>query len=366
MCGAGYSDGMKRVQLEGISPRAWEHPADRAALAALRKVPGLDEVVKFFLGMTSEKMFRLWFLSSSVRVSDKQFPRLMKFVDEACMILDVQDKPELYVTQSPLLNAGAWGVKKPFITLNSSMLDTLTDDEILAVIAHELGHILSGHVLYKNLLWWLINIVFLVRIPVAQVVLLGVFLALREWDRKSELSADRAGLLVVQDPQISNTLLMKLAGGKHLDEMDLDAFVEQAEDYDAGGDILDGVFKVLNLLNQTHPFPVLRLKAIRQWVSDGDYEKIIGGEYPNRTAAEENIAKDFSEASKAYQDELKGSKDPFAKVVSDIGESVETVRREAERFFGSLFGGGKPPGDNGDSESKDDSGTDSKDDSSEE
>ena len=350
----GYSGGMKRVQLQDISPRAWEHPADRAALSALRKVPGLDEVVKFFLGMTSEKMFRLWFLSSSVRVSEKQFPRLMKQVDEACRILDVQDRPELYVTQSPALNAGAWGVKKPFITLNSSMLDTLDDDETLAVIAHEMGHILSGHVLYKNLLWWLINIVFIVRIPVAQIVLLGVFLALREWDRKSELSADRAGLLVVQDPQVSNTLLMKLAGGKHLDEMDLDAFVAQADDYEAGGDILDGVYKVLNLLRQTHPFPVLRLKAIRQWVEEGDYEKIIGGEYVKRNSAEEDIAKDFSEASKAYQDEIKGSKDPFAKVVSDIGESVESVRREAERFFGSLFGGGKPPDSGNSSNDKDD------------
>ncbi|MFP4114543.1 MAG: M48 family metallopeptidase [Spirochaetota bacterium] len=330
---------MERIQFEKISPRAWEHPADRAALNALKQVPGLNEVVKFFLGMTGEKQIRLLFLSSAVRVSARQFPRLHKMVDEACRIFDVTDRPELYVTQNPMLNAGAIGVKRPFMTLNSSMLDTLDDDEILGVIGHELGHILSGHVLYKTLLWVLLNLTFFaVRIPVAQIVLLGVIAALKEWDRKSELSADRAGLLVTQNPTVSNTLLMKLAGGKHLDEMDLDEFLSQADDYDASGDLLDGIYKVLNIVWQSHPFPVLRVKAIQTWATDGSYERVLAGTYPKRDEEEEDIARDFSEATKAYQDELKASKDPLAKAASDIGEGLENVRHEAERFFSNIFG----------------------------
>jgi Zn-dependent protease with chaperone function len=341
---AGYSDGMKRIQLKGISPRAWEHPADRAALAALRSVPGLNEVVKFFLGMTGEKSLHLLFLSSSVRVNEKQFPRITKLVEEACHVLDVEDRPELFVTQNPFLNAGAVGVKKPFIIVNSSMLDTLDDEELLAVVAHELGHILSGHVLYKTLLWILLNVaLFAIRIPVAQVVLLGVLMALKEWDRKSELSADRAGLLVVQNPEVSNTVLMKLAGGKHLNEMELEEFVKQAEEYDAAGDVLDGFYKILNLLNQSHPFPVLRVQAINKWVTDGEFDRIKSGEYPTRTEEEENMARDFSEASRAYREDLKSSKDPLAQAVSSVGESLESVRQEAEKFFSSLFGGGKGP-----------------------
>ena len=331
---------MERTRFDDISPRAWEHPADRAALTALKQVPGLNEVVKFFLGMTGEKQIRLLFLSSAVRVSDRQFPRLYALVDEACRVLDVADRPELYLTQNPVLNAGAIGVQKPFMTLNSSMLDTLDDDELLAVIAHELGHILSGHVLYKTLLWFLLNIAaFAVRIPVAQIVLLGVVTALKEWDRKSELSADRAGLIVVQKPQVSNTVLMKLAGGKHLDEMDLDEFYRQADDYDAGGDILDGIYKVLNLMGQSHPFPVLRVKAIQSWATDGSYERILAGTYPRRDEEEENIARDFSEATKAYQDELKTSNDPLAKAMNYLGEGLENARHEAEKFFNSMFGG---------------------------
>lgn len=333
---------MERKKLEDISPRSWEHPADRAALTALKQVPGLNDVVKFFLGMTGEKSLRLLFLASAVRVNERQFPKQNALVDEACRVLDVSDRPELYITQNPVLNAGAIGVQRPFITMNSSMMETLDEDEQLAVIAHELGHILSGHVMYKTLLWFLLNIATLaIRIPVAQLVLLGVLIALKEWDRKSELSSDRAGLLVVQKPEVSTTVLMKLAGGKDLEEMDLEEFRKQADDYESGGDILDGIYKVLNVLGQSHPFPVLRVSAIETWAKDGEYEKILSGDYLKRTEAEEDLASDFTEATKQYRDEMKSSKDPFAQAMNDIGEGLDSVRKEAEKFLGSLFGGGR-------------------------
>lgn len=330
---------MDHKPLPEISPRAWEHPADRAALTALKQVPGLDEVVRFFVGMTGEKSWRLFFLARSVRVGPRQFARLHELLKEACRVLDTEDIPELFVTQDPSLNAGAIGVKKPFIILNSSMLDTLDDEETLSVLAHELAHILSGHVLYKTLLWMLVqNAGLLITLPIARAVLTGLMLALTEWDRKSELSADRAGLLVVQDPEVSVRLLMKLAGGKHLEEMNIDEFRAQADEYDAGGDVIDGVYKLLNLLGQTHPFPVLRVRAIDRWSREGDYEAILKGEYPLRTEEEENIARDFEQANAAYREEMRQSKDPLAKAFDGIGESLDSARQEAQKFFDGLFG----------------------------
>jgi Zn-dependent protease with chaperone function len=334
-----YLEGMDHKILTDISPRAWEHPADRAALKTLQQVPGLSDVVRFFLGLTGERAIRLIFLGGAVRVGERQFPKINALADEACRVLDLADRPEIYVTQNPTLNAGAVGAKRPFVTINSSLLETLDEEETLAVIAHEIGHIMSGHVLYKTLLWFLLNIAAIaVRIPVAQIVLLGVLMALREWDRKSELSADRAGLLVVQNPDVSKTVLMKLAGGKQLDEMNLDEFHKQAEEYESGGDVLDGIYKVLNVLGQSHPFPVLRLKSIDDWAKDGSYQAIIGGEYTKRNDKEESFAQDFSKASKQYQDDLKGSNDPLAQTMSNIGEGLETAGKEAMKFFGSLFG----------------------------
>lgn len=330
---------MDHKQLPDISPRTWEHPADRAAFAALTQVPGLNDVVKFFLSMTGERSLRLLFLASAVRVNERQFPKLDALMAEACRVLDVADRPEFFVTQNPMLNAGAVGVKRPFVTMNSSMLDTLSEEELLAVIGHELAHVLSGHALYNTLLWFLLSAQrFGIRIPVAQIVLFGVIMALLEWSRKGELTADRAGLLVVQNPEVSTTTLMKLAGGKHLEEMSLEEFSKQAEEYDAGGDVLDGIYKVLNLLGQTHPFPSLRLKALTEWTADGSYERILSGSYIRRNEEEENVAEDLSEASRQYREDLKKSRDPFAQAVNNLGEGLDSVRKEAEKFFGSMFG----------------------------
>ena len=180
-----------------------------------------------------------------------------RLLRDAANILDVKALPEIYVSQNPFLNAGAIGAENPFITLNSSILPILTDEELLAVIGHELGHIASGHGLYKTLLWMLLNFAAgIVQFPAGQAALLALITALREWDRKSELSADRAGLLTVQDINPSLTLLMKLAGGPDIGEMNLSEILVQAEDYEKGRDILDSVHKILNSVSASHPFPV--------------------------------------------------------------------------------------------------------------
>lgn len=351
-----------------ISPREWEHPADRAALGALKRIPGFDEMVKFFVGLTSEKAIRLIFLASAVRVTEKQFPRVYALLEEACSVLDAREVPELYITQTPILNAGAVGVNKPFLTLNSGLVDSMSEDELLAVIGHELGHILSGHVLYKTLLWFLMNAALgLMNIPLGQLAVLAIIGALKEWDRKSELSADRAGLLVVQDPEVSYTTLMKLAGGRNIGEMDIDEFFKQAEEYDASGDLLDGVFKFLNLFGQSHPFPVLRLTEIKKWGESDVYGKIVGGEYRRRSDKEdENIQKDFEDAAHQYREDWRSSKDPLQQAVHNISAGVDFARKQAENFFKTIVEnanrGGSPFGGPGHSEGKPDSSSNGDDD----
>ncbi len=322
-----------------ISPREWEHPADRAALSALKRIPGFDELVKFFVGLTSEKAIRLIFLASAVRVSEKQFPRVYALLEEACSVLDARDVPELYITQTPILNAGAVGVNKPFLTLNSGLVDSMSEDELLAVIGHELGHVLSGHVLYKTLLWFLMNAALgLMNIPLGQLAVLAIIGALKEWDRKSELSADRAGLLVVQNPEVSYTTLMKLAGGKNVKEMDIDEFFKQADEYDASGDLLDGLFKFLNLFGQSHPFPVLRLTEVKKWGDSEAFSKIVGGDYRRRSEKEdEDIQKDFEDAAHQYREDWRTSKDPLSQAVHNISAGVDFARKQAESFFKTII-----------------------------
>lgn len=320
-----------RVKFEGITSDTWEHPADRAALKALKQVPGLDEALKFFFGGTTERSLRLLALASSVRVTQKQYSRVHSIYQESCEILDIDQVPELYVAQNPFLNAGAVGMDKPFITLNSSMVQTLDDEELMAVIAHELGHVLSGHVLYKSLLFFLLNLSgIFTSIPLSMLALQGLIVALKEWDRKSELSADRAGLIAVQNPEVSVSLLMKLAGGNQLDQMDLGEFVKQAEEYEDNKDIMNQVYKILNLLGQTHPFAVIRVHELLKWVRSGEYDTILRGFY--RTE-ETSFGDDFTHAKSTYAEDFK---DSFGPSIKNMSDNVKNATRKAKDYFGSM------------------------------
>ncbi len=329
----------------GISPRAWEHPADRAALNALKAIPGADVLVRKFVGLTQEKSIKLIMLASAARVTDKQFPKVNAILAKAMEVLDVKERPDVYVSQSPFFNAGAYGVDKPFILLNSALLDILDDTELTYVLGHELGHVLSGHALYKTILWYLMNIssVALSQFPLANIILYGVLIALHEWDRKSELSADRAGMLSVQDGKSAYTALMKSAGGRHVEEMDMNEFFKQAGEYDAAGDALDSIYKFLNTIGQSHPFPVVRLAELKTWENSG-YQDILNGKYHRKGSDETDIGADFQDAARQYKEDMRRSEDPLAGLAGNVASGAEELiknmdkaRKQVEDFLTGLF-----------------------------
>jgi Zn-dependent protease with chaperone function len=310
----------KRIYLKGIDSSVWEHPADRAALKALQNVPALDTVVKSLLSPTVEKSIRLATLASAVKVSEKQFAQIYSLHQEACRVLDVEI-PEIYIAQNPVINAFAVGWNKPFIVLNSSLIQSLDNEEVLGVIGHELGHIKSGHVLYKTLLMLLIELSkWAFQIPLTGLALQTLIVALREWDRKSELSADRAEALTTQNPDTVIRSLMKMAGGNRLEDMDLGEFIKQAEEYQNANTISDNLHKLMNTVYMTHPFPVVRVSELINWVRSGEYDAILRGHYTN-SRKEQNGFKDFQDAANSYKQELKK---PIEGVVNDVKDTILT------------------------------------------
>ena len=316
-----------RVGLDGISSRSFEHPTDRAALYALRKVPGFDLVLRKMFGLIGERSIRYLYLANAVRVSDLQFARLHAVYADCLNVLNAPTRPELFVTQTADVGAGALGVDQPFIVLSSGTLDLFDDRELRFILGHELGHVLSGHALYKTMLALLLRLSLAYGVfPVAGVALLGILAALREWDRKSELTADRAGLLTCQDPEAAYRVHMKLAGGGKVDQMSVVEFERQADDYDHGGDLLDGVVKLLNLLPSTHPFSVLRLRALRQWVGSGEYAEILKGNYPRRNDRDQPGFRDHVlDSARSYRDDVKRSQDPLARFFNNLAEASGSV-----------------------------------------
>src|SRR3954452_12358525 len=183
-----------RATLRNISSRAWEHPADRGALVALRKLKGFDTVVKLMSGLINERAVRLLYLGSAIRVDERSFPQLHRALNDAASTLDAELVPELFVQADPTFNAITIGLDRPIIVVNSALVDLLDEDELRWVLAHELGHALSGHAVYRTILLRLMNMsgVFY-AVPLGGLGLRMIIAGLMEWRRKSELSADRAG-----------------------------------------------------------------------------------------------------------------------------------------------------------------------------
>ncbi len=326
------NEGVQRRILTQISPVAWEHPADRAALNALRKVPGFDLALRKIFGLFGERALRLAFKANAVRVSANQYGWIQERLERVCEVLDVEKPPEVYVSQTPVVNAGAVGMGEPFIVLNSSMLEILSPDEVEAVLGHEVGHILSGHVLYRTLLILMLNLV-LFRYTIIGLAMRPILMALLEWYRKSELSSDRAGLLSVQNPEVTMSSLMHMAGGMRGQTLDLDEFIAQSDEYREGGDLLDAVYKVLNVLGQTHPFAVIRVGELRDWMETGTYDRILAGEYQRRDEKDERpYRQDLAEAMKGYKDAARELLDEVDATVDrlkhKIGEAFRGARRE--------------------------------------
>lgn len=327
-----------RKAFSQIAAQSWEHPADRAALQALRALPGVDEVVRRVLGMLGgERGVRLLFQGNAVRVGPVQFPRLWLLHNEVTSTFDWPSVPELYVSQTPFFNAGAYGIDTPFIVVHSSAIELLDADELRVLLAHEMGHVMSGHALYHTIAA-ILAMVSLGALPVlASIAVLPIRLAFLEWSRKSELSADRAGLLGSQDIVAAQRLDMKMAGGgrgKGFDEqLNVEAFMQQAHEYAGSTDGLDVIYKLLSTLALSHPMHTVRAAELQQWVGTGEYDRILRGEYTRRggEAKQRPLGEDMAAAGSYYAGEARELASQVAEAARRAAERAREAYRNAQK-----------------------------------
>jgi Zn-dependent protease with chaperone function len=279
------------VKFADLDKHSYVHPLDSRSLAALRAIPGLDKAVTKLLNLTGEPFLNVIMMASAVRVTPLQCPDLYAKLQVACTTLGV-DMPELYVMQSPLVNAFTYGVDRTIIVLFSGLLERLTDEEVLAVIAHEVGHIHAEHVLYLTAANLIIAIArgAITASPISnlitQIISATMEAALKAWMRRAELSCDRAALLVTQDPDVIGRTMMKLSGGTYASRLDYEQFLQQARDFQKNYDdkALDRFWADIITSGLTHPFPVWRVSEILAWVESGDYARLLSGKAESAAA----------------------------------------------------------------------------------
>ena len=299
-----------------ISSKAYEHPADKAATAALKSVPMLDTVVRKIVEYSYERALRQSLLGNSIKVSERQLPELWASYRGVHRILDMPGQYDLYVSSSLYWNALTIGSQNPMLVMGSNLLSKLGPGEQRTIIAHELGHILSDHVLYTTALNVLLaagsGLPLGLGLPVR-----AVRAVLLEWSRAAELSCDRAATLAVRDPRIVCRALMVIAGGLPADQLDLDAFMAQAMEYENWEDSHDRVRRFFNELNLTHSNAVRRVSEVMRWVQGGEYDRIIRGEY-RRRSEETHVREEASEAMEFYAER-------FRAMFRELGDNVTTL-----------------------------------------
>jgi hypothetical protein len=223
----------------------------------------------------------------------------------------------------------------PFIVISTGMVEALDAEELRFVIGHEVGHVLSGHALYRTMLLRLVELAYNMSwMPAGFWAVRAVVAALSEWYRKAELSADRAGLLCVQDPETALRTHVLLAGAVDPSEVDTEAFLEQAREYESDGDVRDSVLKLVRLIDLDHPMAVVRAAELQKWADSEGYREILGGTYPERTDDPHNQwADDVKSAAKSYRDAFVESTDPLAKVLNEVGGVIsEAAGKVWSRF----------------------------------
>jgi Zn-dependent protease with chaperone function len=326
------------LRYEGISPKAYEHPADRAATAALHSIPLMDQLIKRLCDFGHERRLRQVLLGNAVRIGDDQLADLWASYRHCVDVLDLEFTPDLYVTQTPLVNAMTVGARNPMIIVYSSLVGSYESTETQAVLAHELGHVLSEHYTYTTALIIISQVIqgALPRSLLAGLPIRALYLAHLEWSRMAELSCDRAAALVIGDPLPVCEMLMRMAGGA-LSGMNLDAFIRQATEYEEEDDLYARHARFWEELGRTHPFAVRRVRQLVAWVSEGDFDRIRSGQYIHR-GQEPPVSSEFDAAVEHYGDRFVATMDRMGGGVQRVADQIGDWLRARQGANGEAGG----------------------------
>lgn len=270
-----YNIPKEKKVLKGLIPSLYEHPLDKKTLEILNETKAIQPLVKIYIDYGFEKIEKIYHTGSNILVTKNNIPYLYNALEKVCEVLDISPIPKLYI-ESGFINAKTIGANEPIIVISSASISLLSYDELLFILGHEVGHIKSQHVLYHtigNLLPSLVK-----YLPGGEVLSTGINVALYNWIRKSELTADRVGLLACQNIDAAIRVMMKLSGYplQYYNNINTKEFLSQANMFkDLDNDFTNKIMKTLSVLYKDHPWTVMRAKELNEWYLQGNYNELI-------------------------------------------------------------------------------------------
>lgn len=274
-------------------------------------------------------------LSTSVRLSRAMAEPLHSMADHCVERLGIETPLELYAYASPQFNAACFKPEhgRVFIMFSSSLLEAFTNQELLFVMGHELGHHVYQHHDVP------IGYVLRGRRPPPADLALDLF----AWSRYAEISADRAGAYCANDLDSVARALFKLASGitrENVVTFRLDEFLGQVDEMLAFDD-KPGQGAPMQDWFSTHPFSPLRVKALKFFhesslMLDSGYEPPTLEDKVQQLMSlmEPDYMEGKNDASRAMRDLFLAA----AVVIADVYEGISDKEREAlKRFLGKAY-----------------------------
>lgn len=287
---------LAEVRTWPYDPKYYTHPTDRAALKALEAIPGFHQLMKAIMKVWSERLSRVRNMSSMVRINEYQLPEYYRLLPPICEKLGIEI-PEVYLDLSVFPNSYTGGDTKPYIVVTSGLFETIPDELIPTVLAHECGHIACHHVLYSTIANIIKDGTFnLIQqyIPFGGYATIPLQMGFLYWYRCSELSADRAAILCDGSSEKTFEMCMRFAGF----DKDIKGtfsrreFLVQAKEYRGmiGGSAWDSTLETILLMREDHPLSVVRALEAVEFEKSETFDRILDGtieKYSESIEAEE-------------------------------------------------------------------------------
>ncbi len=254
------------------------HPSDRAAMKVLQAIPGFSQVIKAFMKIWNEQQFKIINMSTNLKLSENQMKKYYDMLPPICDKLGIEI-PEIYVELDVRPNAYTYGDTHPFIVLTSGLFETLPEELIPSVIAHECGHIACHHTLYTTMGRMILDSVSTFTSGLGNIAIYPIQLAFAYWMRCSEFSADRAAMIYDGNSHHVFETMMRFAGYDKdmMIQASPEAFMEQAREY---RNMVDGngwnkTLEFILFKEYDHPLNAVRALEAYEWEQSDRFKTIL-------------------------------------------------------------------------------------------
>jgi len=260
-----------------IPPNEFEHPSMQQMNRMLRQSTSLTSTAQ----MISKRVGKPWYesLFNSVLTSENQYSRIYELSYIAARRIGLRRMPSVYIEADRGYQTATYGSDEDsFVNIGTFLPRLLNDRELLFVLGHELGHLISNHALWTTVSMFLVGqhrgtvmsdgILSYFSNPL-KVVEQGMESVISSWMRVADLTADRAALLVVGDFEIAKRVLFLLyfKSRRELQDINLNEWVAQQMSRDAGA-------QKISEFGSPTPYLGSRLKELQSFYQSSQYEAL--------------------------------------------------------------------------------------------